>query len=788
MSTMLTKIHLAFITDEGYFLPTAVAISSVANRRDPKVAYVVHVICKDVSSERIEKLLSLSSDDFLISVLDASEKIDYAQFQMSGFPVTPTAILKFELPQILGDVDKVIYLDGDIVVRKDLRELWETDIDGKFVAAVSDRHAFFFKGKTLEERIGYPHDNYFNSGVMLLNLKLMRENRLTEKLYDYRRNGRNDFMDQDALNAIMSGNAKFLPFRYNMIATCLRYSNPKLLSMYYPETYAKDVVELFEQSVIYHYASAAKPWKNINVAFRDVWLEAWRSSPFADEQISDSVYAPEEAEHYNKMLELIGCKRQNAKVSVVIPVHNAQKFLRECISSVLTQDNFPEVEVICVDDGSEDNSPFVAYSMQFRDPRVVVITQKNQFAGVARNNGLSVAHGEYVLFLDADDKLAGRTILAEAYEKAKRERLDVLDMSGFEINAAGKYLHPMNWLLRKELIPEKEVFSRLDMGVNLFLLTAGGPCAKLFRRDFLVENKLSFPALQRSEDFPFTQMAMARAERIGLLDKPILGRRIGNSLSLESTKDKSPLAFLEAENVFYCELKASGLYEEVSAAAHAMSVVRLDYNLLAMRSYEGFAAVYGVVKEFYSRIRLPDSICDAKVYQDAVSRLDAVIDSENAAEYIYSKMKLVLGLLAQIRKKLEAQKVKESKIWAERGAFLAERNALREKVEAQKVKESKIWAERGAFLSERNALREKVEAQKVKEAMIWSQRCKYLEERDKFSSEICNLELNLRKLNGAFKRMESDLNGLRASASYRIGSILTWPFRMVYNLYKTRNG
>ena len=73
---------------------------------------------------------------------------------------------------------------------------------------------------------------------MLLNLKLMRENRLTEKLYDYRRNGRNDFMDQDALNAIMSGNAKFLPFRYNMIATCLRYSNPKLLSMYYPETYA----------------------------------------------------------------------------------------------------------------------------------------------------------------------------------------------------------------------------------------------------------------------------------------------------------------------------------------------------------------------------------------------------------------------------------------------------------------------------------------------------------------------------------------------------------------------
>ncbi len=93
---------------------------------------------------------------------------------------------------------------------------------------------------------------------------------------------------------------------------------------------------------------------------------------------------------------------QNIKISVIIPVYNAEKYLRECLDSIVKQ-TLQEIEIICIDDGSTDNSLAVLREYERKDERLKIIEQANSGAGVARNAGMKAARGEYLAFMDADD-------------------------------------------------------------------------------------------------------------------------------------------------------------------------------------------------------------------------------------------------------------------------------------------------------------------------------------------------------------------------------------------------
>ena len=93
-----------------------------------------------------------------------------------------------------------------------------------------------------------------------------------------------------------------------------------------------------------------------------------------------------------------------AKISVIIPVYNTEMFLSECLDSVLHQ-TFKDFEIICVNDGSSDNSASILKGYAQKDARIKVITQANQGLSAARNAGLDVVQGEWICFLDSDDML-----------------------------------------------------------------------------------------------------------------------------------------------------------------------------------------------------------------------------------------------------------------------------------------------------------------------------------------------------------------------------------------------
>ena len=94
--------------------------------------------------------------------------------------------------------------------------------------------------------------------------------------------------------------------------------------------------------------------------------------------------------------------RTLAQVSVVIPIYNTEQYLRQCLDSVVGQ-TLTDIEVICVDDGSTDGSPPILAEYAAQDSRFQIMTQENAGPGAARNSGLRVSSGEYLIFLDSDD-------------------------------------------------------------------------------------------------------------------------------------------------------------------------------------------------------------------------------------------------------------------------------------------------------------------------------------------------------------------------------------------------
>lgn len=110
-------------------------------------------------------------------------------------------------------------------------------------------------------------------------------------------------------------------------------------------------------------------------------------------------------------------------LSVIIPVYNVEKYIYECIKSVVEQ-SIKEIEIIVVDDGSQDNS--IKIVEKFIDKRIKILKKDNGGLSSARNEGLKVATGEYVIFVDSDDYLKDNTVLEEMYRIAKESKSDIV--------------------------------------------------------------------------------------------------------------------------------------------------------------------------------------------------------------------------------------------------------------------------------------------------------------------------------------------------------------------------
>ena len=248
-------------------------------------------------------------------------------------------------------------------------------------------------------------------------------------------------------------------------------------------------------------------------------------------------------------------------VSVIIPVYNAENYLEQCLDSVVNQ-TLKDIEIICVNDGSTDSSLNILEEYQQKDDRIIVITQENQGAGVARNQGLKVAAGEYLSILDADDFFE-LNMLELMYRKALKTDADVTicRVNGYN-NNDGTFFD-MPWTLKERFLPEKEVFNYKDIKGQIFNFAVGWSWDKLFKSSFVFENDLKFQGLRSTNDMLFVFLSLVKARRITTVDKILVHQRRNVTTSLSKTREKDPLCFYDAIKALKEELIKANLFSEV---------------------------------------------------------------------------------------------------------------------------------------------------------------------------------------------------------------------------------
>lgn len=200
------------------------------------------------------------------------------------------------------------------------------------------------------------------------------------------------------------------------------------------------------------------------------------------------------------------------KVSIIIPVYNVEKYLEQCLDSIINQ-NLKNIEIICINDGSTDNSLKILKKYAKKDNRIIILSQTNLGAGAARNRGLAVAKGEYLSFLDADDFFY-ENMLSEAVHKLETSQSDI---AVFEVDLYDNKIQkiiPDTWVVKKDKIPSQNPFCYKDCLDYIF--TCSHTCAwnKLFKADFIKKHKLVFQEIHNNNDLYFVCMALSLASKI----------------------------------------------------------------------------------------------------------------------------------------------------------------------------------------------------------------------------------------------------------------------------------
>lgn len=279
------------------------------------------------------------------------------------------------------------------------------------------------------------------------------------------------------------------------------------------------------------------------------------------------------------------------EVTVVVPVYNTERYLKECIESLIHQ-TLSNVEFIFVDDGSTDRSVNIIEEYQKKDQRIQLIKQENQYAGVARNNGMKAAKGKYIIFLDSDDFFE-LDMLEEAFCYAEQNQAEITTFDYYLLNNLDGCIQKA-----KEAGFPTGVFSMRDVGESFFDSYISAPWNKLFLRSFIEENGLSYQALRKCNDVYFTHMAAYIANRIVYLKKGLVYYRINNQDSLQGNMNKDRSIFVDFEKVIKKELSDRNIFTDIYKLAFYR---QLKNQIHFYGSMDG--AEIGSYKDYFFRLK-----------------------------------------------------------------------------------------------------------------------------------------------------------------------------------------
>lgn len=266
------------------------------------------------------------------------------------------------------------------------------------------------------------------------------------------------------------------------------------------------------------------------------------------------------------------------KISVIIPIYNSEKYLKQCLNSIINQ-TLEDIEVICVDDGSWDKSSMIVLDYMEKYDNFILLKKENGGQSSARNLALKNAHGKYIYFLDSDDYIEP-VALKSLYEKAEKENLDIIffDTTPFFENQGiyKKNINYVNYYVRKGkykgIVTGQEMFTKMRENREFFV----SPCLELFRKELIDKNSIEFYEGIIHEDNLFTFQCVMLAKRVMYMNSKFHHRRLHDESTM--TKAKS-IKNVEGYIVSYIEVLSFLRKIEIDEKAKNMILDFIYYGL-----------------------------------------------------------------------------------------------------------------------------------------------------------------------------------------------------------------
>lgn len=437
-------ISIVFIMDNNYIVPTCVAISSLLYNMDKDYHYNIYVLMPKGTSVKNRDLIIEMGDgyvnaDIIIKEAEMNDLVGLHRESNKKYLVaTETALLKFKLPEIFFDLDKILYLDGDIIVRDTLVDLFYTDVSNYSIAAVRDLPQVIYKEQIIGKEIS--GKEYFNSGVMLLNLARMRSLKCCKQLIQEKSQQEEQaLMDQNVFNIVFKNDVKQLSFLYNvcyvnMIESAAKFNIGDINEIY--GTQYADINEILKDIKIIHFSSKLKPWLFYDVPLADEWIYYYKMSVFKTVPLQRIWHTRRDvdlAEVKEKVAQLSKMPNTSKRIVPVVFATNKDyaPYVAVAIQSIYehaSEDCFYDINIL-IDASMTNNLKYKFSILSYKDVSIKLWDVRKCFEGV---NLYSVGHYsrqmyfrwlipeifckyDKILYLDCD--LVAQRDIAELYEQ-----------------------------------------------------------------------------------------------------------------------------------------------------------------------------------------------------------------------------------------------------------------------------------------------------------------------------------------------------------------------------------
>ena len=288
-------VTLVLAADEGYVPYLGVALCSVLSHASASRPYDIVLLLSGVPHALTDRLLSMARgrENVSIRAFDLSDLLTLATLPRVGY-YSSAIYLRLFAPYLMREYDRAVYLDCDLVVCRDIAELYDTPLDGALFGAVRDigmlMH-YYTEGRELlpksyfcDQLENLSPEEYFNSGVLLWNFALHREKIPTQLLFSTVAREGFAYPDQDALNLLARGRVRYLPMAWNTLPETGGNRTVRAMRTVVPEEHFADYLAAREDPAVIHYAMREKPWHSPHTVDAPLFLPFWRyalESPFA---------------------------------------------------------------------------------------------------------------------------------------------------------------------------------------------------------------------------------------------------------------------------------------------------------------------------------------------------------------------------------------------------------------------------------------------------------------------------------------------------------------------------